>query len=445
MDDQKIVRLFWARNEAAIAETDAAYGRRLRALANRILGNLEDAEESVNDTYLKTWEIIPPQRPTYFYAFLASICRHLSFHRVDWKKAAKRNAEIVTLSEELELCIPDTRREQEMEAKEIARALSAFLNGLPQETRRIFLRRYYHADTIAEIAARYCLTESKVKMQLSRTRAKLCTYDVFGYLEPSSVSQQNYTTADGVNVLLLKSSSSGMILVDRENQFLTLGIDGDAPLEQIAECFDFTVHPNAPDAAAADAREQASQEEMLSRMGDPNIGRRPTYAEYVQDLIRGDEMNRSEDYTPPVSSYAFYDLDGNGTEELLIFSDDLITSVVGMKDGLTNEGKVYSMYLCDGNVLVDYDSYDSQPNAFGERWYHIFRFANDGDPVFSNPKEQSIVRLKQCKDGTWWRTSSTDHYAEFDTEISEEEAMKILNSYKPVELQTRPLTQFEEP
>lgn len=62
MDDQKIVRLFWARNEVAIAETDAAYGRRLRALANRILGNLEDAEESVNDTYLKTWEIIPPQR-----------------------------------------------------------------------------------------------------------------------------------------------------------------------------------------------------------------------------------------------------------------------------------------------------------------------------------------------------------------------------------------------
>ena len=77
---------------------------------------------------------------------------------------------------------------------------------------------------------------------------------------------------------------------------------------------------------------------MRSRMGDPNIGRRPTYAEYVQDLIRGDEMNRSEDYTPPIRTYAFYDLDGNGTEELLIFSDDLITSVVGMKNGLTYEG-----------------------------------------------------------------------------------------------------------
>lgn len=266
-------------------------------------------------------------------------------------------------------------------------------------------------------------------------------YDVFGYLEPSSVSQQNYTTADGVNVLLLKSSSSGMILVDRENQFLTLGIDGDAPLEQIAECFDFTIHPNAPDAAAADAREQASQEEMLSRMGDLNITPPATYAEYVADLIQGDELNRSEDYTPPVRSYTFYDLDGNGTEELLIFSDDLITRVVGMKDGLTDEGKIYGMYLCEDNVLVD----QYPVPGLDEYWYHIFRFANDGDPVFSNPKEQSIVRLKQCKDGTWWRTSSTDHYAEFDTEISEEEAMEILNSYKPVELQTRPLTQFEEP
>lgn len=232
-----------------------------------------------------------------------------------------------------------------------------------------------------------------------------------------------------------------MILVDRENQFLTLGIDGDAPLEQIAECFDFTIHPNAPDTAAADAREQASQEEMRSRMGDLNMLPPATYAEYVADLIQGDELNRSEDYTPPVSSYTFYDLDGNGTEELLIFSDDLITSVVGMKDGLTNEGKVYSMYLCEDNVLVDRYSVP----ALDEYWYHIFRFANDGDPVFSNPKEQSIVRLKQCKDGTWWRTSSTDHYAEFDTEISEEEAMEILNSYKPVELQTMPLTQFEEP
>ena len=176
MEDTKIIELFWARNEDAIAETDAAYGRKLRALANKILNNREDAEESVSDTYMKTWEIIPPQRPNYFYAFIASICRHLSFHKVDWKLAAKRNAEVVALTEEMELCIPDTSRDREMEAKEIGKVLNTFLENLPKETRLIFLRRYWHVDTIAEIAARYGITESKVKMQLSRTRAKLCTY-----------------------------------------------------------------------------------------------------------------------------------------------------------------------------------------------------------------------------------------------------------------------------
>ena len=170
MEDKKIIELFLARNEDAIAETDATYGRKLRALANKILNNWEDAEESVSDTYMKTWEIIPPQRP------IASICRHLSFHKVDWKQAAKRNAEVVTLTEEMELCIPDTSRDREMEAREIGKALNAFLESLPKEARLIFLRRYWHVDTIAEIAARYGMTESKVKMQLSRTRAKLCTY-----------------------------------------------------------------------------------------------------------------------------------------------------------------------------------------------------------------------------------------------------------------------------
>jgi len=176
LEDTKIIELYWMRNEDAIAETEAAYGRRLRRLASRILGNSEDAEESVSDTYMKTWETIPPKRPTYFYAFIASICRHLSLHKVDWNQAAKRNAEVVTLTQEMELCIPDTSRDREQEAREIGKVLNAFLEGLPQQTRMIFLRRYWHVDTIAEIAQRYGITESKVKMQLSRTRAKLCTY-----------------------------------------------------------------------------------------------------------------------------------------------------------------------------------------------------------------------------------------------------------------------------
>ena len=160
MDDAKIIDLFWARNEEAIQETDKAYGRKLHALANKILNNWEDAEESVSDTYMKTWEIIPPQRPQYYYAFLASICRHLSFHKVDWKLAAKRNAEVVTLTQEMEMCIPDTSRDRELEGKELGQIMNAFLESLPKDTRLIFLRRYWHVDTIADIAARYGMTES---------------------------------------------------------------------------------------------------------------------------------------------------------------------------------------------------------------------------------------------------------------------------------------------
>ena len=176
MEDIRIIELFWARNEDAIAETDATYGRKLRALANKILNNREDAEESVSDTYMKTWEIIPPQRPNYFYAFIASICRHLSFHKVDWKLAAKRNAEVVTLTEEMELCIPDQSRDREIEAWELGMILDRFLRTLTPENQMVFLRRYWYADTIAEIAARYGISESAVLMRLNRTRTKLGTY-----------------------------------------------------------------------------------------------------------------------------------------------------------------------------------------------------------------------------------------------------------------------------
>lgn len=176
MEDAKIVELFWARNEDAIKETDAVYGRKLNALAKKILLNLEDAEESVSDTYMETWKTIPPHCPQYFFAFLASICRHLSLNKLDWKMAAKRNAEVVCLTEEMQRCIPDTGYERAMEAKELGWILDGFLESLPKDSRLIFLRRYWYVDTIAEIAQRYGMTESKVKMQLSRTKEKLCTY-----------------------------------------------------------------------------------------------------------------------------------------------------------------------------------------------------------------------------------------------------------------------------
>lgn len=118
MEDTKILDLYWARSEQAIQETDKSYGGRLWTLANAILNNREDAEESVSDTYMQAWNTIPPQRPRHFFGFLASVCRHLSLNRVDWRLAAKRNAEVVALTQEMEACIPDKRIGDEMEGKE---------------------------------------------------------------------------------------------------------------------------------------------------------------------------------------------------------------------------------------------------------------------------------------------------------------------------------------
>ena len=107
MEDANIIELYFARNENAIQQTDAVYGRKLYCLADRILHDPQDSEEAVNDTYMKTWDTIPPNRPAYFYAYLAKICRHFALGKLDWKAAAKRKAEVVSLTDEMALCIPD--------------------------------------------------------------------------------------------------------------------------------------------------------------------------------------------------------------------------------------------------------------------------------------------------------------------------------------------------
>ena len=176
MEDSKIIELFFARNEDAIKHTDDTYGRRLYHLADNIVRNGQDAEESVSDTYMKAWETIPPHSPNYFFAYIAKICRHFALDKLDWNNAAKRNAEVVSLTQEMELCIPDTERDRELAGKELGMILDEFLRTLTPENRVVFMRRYWYVDTIAEIAARYGISESAVQMRLNRTRAKLCTY-----------------------------------------------------------------------------------------------------------------------------------------------------------------------------------------------------------------------------------------------------------------------------
>lgn len=173
MEDGQIIELYFQRSEEAIRQTEAAHGHKLYTLSYRILKNKEDAEESVSDTYLKAWQTIPPTRPTHFYPYLAKICRFLCFGKLDWNNAAKRRADIVELTAEMELCIPDRARENQLLSQELGQLLNDFLATLNEESRRIFMRRYWFADSIGEIAQRYGLGESKVKTRLMRTRNAL--------------------------------------------------------------------------------------------------------------------------------------------------------------------------------------------------------------------------------------------------------------------------------
>ena len=176
MEDWQIIDLFWARDSGAIPAAQEKYGGRLLRLAQRLLDSREDAEECVNDAWLSAWNAIPPERPQALSAWLARVCRNLAFDRLDWNNAQKRRADVVALTAELETCIPDPWRERRLDSRETGAALTAFLRGLPEDQRLIFLRRYWYGDPVRDIALRYGYSESKVKTTLLRTRERLRTY-----------------------------------------------------------------------------------------------------------------------------------------------------------------------------------------------------------------------------------------------------------------------------
>ena len=176
MNDKDIIQLYFNRDQSALSATAKKYGKYCTSIAKNILGNNEDAEECVNSTYMKTWNTIPPKCPSFFFAYIAKICRHLALDRFDWNKAAKRQAEIVSLSYELEMCIPDSRSKDELQAKELGAILDSFLHSLSRENRIIFMRRYWYADSVAQIAKRFDMSENAVSMRLNRSREKLRAY-----------------------------------------------------------------------------------------------------------------------------------------------------------------------------------------------------------------------------------------------------------------------------
>ena len=178
LDDIKIIDLYWERSESAIDETSLKYGNYCTKIAINILQNREDSEECVSDTYLKAWDAIPPQRPAKLSAFLGRITRNLSFNRFTARNTQKRGGtNIELLLSELEECIPsDSSVEADYEAGQTARIIDAFLASAKPDNRIIFVRRYWYADSITEIASRFDMSESKVKSILFRTRNKLKDY-----------------------------------------------------------------------------------------------------------------------------------------------------------------------------------------------------------------------------------------------------------------------------
>ena len=176
LPDREIVDLFLSRDEDALAETENHYGTRLSRLAFSFLQNHEDAEECVNDVWLKAWNSIPPQHPEDLFSYLARLCRFTAFDMIDKRQALKRSAVVVELSQELQESIPDTHADIAFEESDLSEHLNAFIASLSDEKRRMFVKRYWYEESIAEIAQDMDRSLSHVKVTLHRLRKALKTY-----------------------------------------------------------------------------------------------------------------------------------------------------------------------------------------------------------------------------------------------------------------------------
>ena len=175
MNDDDIVNLYWQRSEQAISETSRKYGKYCFSIAGNILGNREDAEECVNDTYHEAWKCIPPHRPAVLSTFLGKITRRISIDRLRRRNADKRGGgEMPLILDELQDCVAsDEDIEQEYERRRLSDVVASFVRSLPETEQKIFLCRYWYLDPVSAICEQFGFSETKVKSMLHRTRTKL--------------------------------------------------------------------------------------------------------------------------------------------------------------------------------------------------------------------------------------------------------------------------------
>ena len=175
MEDAQIIELFFARSEDAISELDKKYGKLCHKLADNILASAQDAEECVNDTYMSAWNAMPDKRPERLAPFLGKITRNHALSRMRGRARQKRGGgELALALEELDECIPSPADvEREVEHRELAAAVGAFIDGLPNPERQVFVSRYWYLAPVDEIADKFGFSRSKTASILFRCRNKL--------------------------------------------------------------------------------------------------------------------------------------------------------------------------------------------------------------------------------------------------------------------------------
>lgn len=178
MEDFEIVELYWNRDENAITQTDRKYGKYCRRIAYSILFDHEDTEECVNDTWLQTWNTIPPQRPERLSTYLGKICRNIAINLYEKLTAEKRGGTETDacLDEMAEVVGKESDVEEHLDLSFLTDTINAFLKTCEKQTRIIFVQRYWYMIPVKDIARENHLSESNVKMTLLRTREKLRTY-----------------------------------------------------------------------------------------------------------------------------------------------------------------------------------------------------------------------------------------------------------------------------
>lgn len=175
--DSEIIALFFDRNENAISAVNLKYGKYISAVAMNVLGNFQDAEECVNDALLQAWNNIPPASPKNLAGYLAKITKNISLNRYRQAHTEKRGGEIAKIYSELDESISSSDNvERNYENKVLLEAVNTFLGKLPANKRDIFVLRYWYCMSLSDLAARVGMTESRLAVELFRTRQKLVKY-----------------------------------------------------------------------------------------------------------------------------------------------------------------------------------------------------------------------------------------------------------------------------